>query len=62
MGNILSSGHSDLVNERVASMTALGRLGRPEDVANVVAFLVSEEGAFVTGEHKSYSTGSALFR
>jgi 3-oxoacyl-[acyl-carrier protein] reductase len=54
MGNILSSGHSDLVNERAASMTALGRLGRPEDVANVVAFLVSEEGAFVTGEYKSY--------
>jgi NAD(P)-dependent dehydrogenase (short-subunit alcohol dehydrogenase family) len=28
----------------------LGRVGRPEDVANVVSFLASEDAAYVTGE------------
>jgi glucose 1-dehydrogenase len=27
----------------------LGRLGKPEDVAGLVAFLASEDGAYVTG-------------
>jgi len=30
-------------------MSALGRLGQPSDIANVVAFLVSDEGGWVTG-------------
>lgn len=30
--------------------TALGRLGTPEDIANVVSFLVSEKASFITGE------------
>jgi 3-oxoacyl-[acyl-carrier protein] reductase len=31
-------------------MTPLGRFGQPQDVANAVAFLASDEAAFITGE------------
>lgn len=31
------------------AMTPLGRFGRPEDIANAVRFLASEESSFVTG-------------
>ncbi len=31
------------------SRIALGRLGRPEDIANTALFLVSENAAYITG-------------
>jgi NAD(P)-dependent dehydrogenase (short-subunit alcohol dehydrogenase family) len=33
-----------------ASMTPLGRVGQPEDLLGALAFLVSDESAFVTGQ------------
>jgi 3-oxoacyl-[acyl-carrier protein] reductase len=36
--------------EQAVNMTPLGRLGQPEDVADVVAFLVSEDGRWMTGQ------------
>lgn len=35
---------------RVAEKVPLGRAGRPEDIAEAVAFLVSADAAYVTGE------------
>ncbi len=35
--------------ERAATMP-LGRIGRPEDIANVAVFLASEKSAFITGQ------------
>ena len=35
--------------ERAAAMP-LGRMGQPEDIANVAVFLASEKSAFVTGQ------------
>lgn len=36
--------------ERFREVTALDRLGKPEDVADVVTFLASDRSAYVTGE------------
>ncbi len=35
--------------QRVLERTPLGRLGMPEDIANMVSFLVSDENAYTTG-------------
>lgn len=36
--------------DKIANMAPLGRLGKPDDIANVVAFLASEEGGWVNGQ------------
>jgi meso-butanediol dehydrogenase / (S,S)-butanediol dehydrogenase / diacetyl reductase len=40
--------------------TPLGRLEQPEDVANVVAFLLSEDAAFITGEAIAVNGGAYM--
>jgi len=40
--------------------TALGRIGTSEDIASVVAFLVSEEGGWITGQYIEASGGILL--
>lgn len=44
----------------VVPMTALGRLGRPEDIAGVIAFLASEAGGWITGTVLDANGGLAL--
>lgn len=46
--------------EGVAAMTALRRLGRPSDIADVVALLASDEARWVTGQLVDASGGMAL--
>ncbi len=41
---------SDDIKKSLAEETPLERLGTPEDVANVVSYLVSDKAAFVTGQ------------
>jgi 3-oxoacyl-[acyl-carrier protein] reductase len=43
--------------EALVRRTALGRLGTPEDIAEVVCFLASDAGRWVTGETISVSGG-----
>lgn len=39
----------DTLNE-LAAQTPLGRLGTPEDIANAIRFLASDEASFITGQ------------
>lgn len=43
-----------------ANNIMLGRLGHPEDVAGVVAFLASKDAAFLTAETIQVGGGQAL--
>lgn len=43
-----------------AALSALGRVGRPEDVAGVVAFLASDDARWVTGRVIDATGGSGL--
>ncbi len=43
---------------RIARLFPLGRVGKPEDVANVVLFLASDKSSFITGETISVSGGT----
>jgi len=37
--------------------TPLGRIAEPEDVANLVAFLASDEASFITGQAYNVNGG-----
>jgi NAD(P)-dependent dehydrogenase (short-subunit alcohol dehydrogenase family) len=41
----------------IIDSTSLGRIGQPEEVANVVVFLASDEASFVTGAAVEVSGG-----
>ena len=40
----------EAVKEASAAQIPLGHFGKPEDVARTVAFLVSEDAAYITGQ------------
>jgi NAD(P)-dependent dehydrogenase (short-subunit alcohol dehydrogenase family) len=48
------------INERVAGLTALGRVGLPGDIGGVVAFLCTEEAGWINGQRIEVSGGQAL--
>ncbi len=57
----MNAGARDPVRAKeVAAGIALGRVGQPEDIAGVVAFLASPEGGWVTGQIVDASGGQRL--
>lgn len=48
------------VNDNIASATALGRVGLPDDIGGVVAFLCSEEAKWINGQRIEVSGGMML--
>ncbi|MCM1100119.1 MAG: 3-oxoacyl-[acyl-carrier-protein] reductase [Clostridium sp.] len=46
----MTAGLSEKVRAEAAASIPLGHFGRPEDVAEAVAFLVSEQAAYITGQ------------
>ncbi len=53
----MTSKLTDKVKEAFLSMIPLKRFGEPEDIANVVAFLVSDEASYITGQVISVNGG-----
>jgi NAD(P)-dependent dehydrogenase (short-subunit alcohol dehydrogenase family) len=56
---LISSVNSKLIEKQIAKIP-LGRIGQPEDVASAVAFLLSEESDFMTGQTLVVSGGSVM--
>ncbi|MYT74918.1 SDR family oxidoreductase [Streptomyces sp. SID8367] len=52
-------GKSPELIERIASGSALGRLGTPEDIANAVAFLAGPDGRWINGQVLFANGGAA---
>jgi len=51
----------DVLDSKIVPQIPMGRLGKPEEVAGLVAYLASEEAAFVTGANISINGGQHMF-
>jgi len=50
----------DATQLRLAASSAFGRIGQPGEIADAVAFLVSEEASFITGSELVVDGGQCL--
>jgi NAD(P)-dependent dehydrogenase (short-subunit alcohol dehydrogenase family) len=48
------------INKRVAEMTALGRVGEPDDIGPMIASLLSEDNRWINGQRIEVSGGMSL--
>lgn len=48
------------INSQVASMTALGRVGLPDDIGGVVAFLCTDDARWINAQRIEVSGGQAI--
>jgi acetoacetyl-CoA reductase len=50
----------DVLDTKIIPQIPMGRLGKPEEVAGLVAYLASEEAAFVTGANIAINGGQHM--
>jgi acetoacetyl-CoA reductase len=50
----------EAIREKIVAQIPVGRLGRPDEIAAAVAYLVSDEAAFVTGSDLSINGGQYM--
>jgi NAD(P)-dependent dehydrogenase (short-subunit alcohol dehydrogenase family) len=50
----------DVLESKIIPQIPMGRLGKPEEVAGLVAYLASEEAAFVTGANIAINGGQHM--
>jgi 3-oxoacyl-[acyl-carrier protein] reductase len=60
IGTEMSMAIPEDVREKMVSAIPLGRMGRPEEVAETVAFLASDDSAYITGEVITVGGGRSL--
>ena len=67
--NVIAAGYTDTamvaavppeILEKIVARIPVGRLARPAEIASAVIFLVSDGGAFITGETLCVNGGQYL--
>src|SRR5450432_742049 len=56
----MTSGLAEDFKQKAVQMIPLGRVGTPEDVANAVAFLASDEASYITGHVLNVNGGMLM--
>ncbi len=56
----LTNDLSDELKKSILSATPVGRMGKPEEIAAAVAFLASEEAAYITGQVLAVDGGMVM--
>jgi 3-oxoacyl-[acyl-carrier protein] reductase len=56
----LTNDLSDELKKSILNATPIGRMGQPEEIASAVAFLASEEAAYITGQVLAVDGGMAM--
>jgi acetoacetyl-CoA reductase len=51
----------DVLDSKIIPQIPVGRLGKPDEIAGLVAYLASEEAAFVTGANIAINGGQHMF-
>jgi acetoacetyl-CoA reductase len=51
----------DVLDSKIIPQIPMGRLGKPEEVAGLVAYLASDEAAFVTGANIAINGGQHMY-
>ncbi len=61
IASAMTAGLSDDIKARITGTIPLGRMGDPAEVAAAVAFLASDEAAYITGQTLHINGGMAMF-